>query len=921
MYSMNIRLIFSISLCFLFSSCSWFGSTNVERLRCEGEINPDGIDMTTPRLSWEIISGKRGVRQTAYIILVASSLEKLNNNEGDLWDSGEVTSDQSIWIPYEGKPLTSGMACFWKVKITTNRGESKWSDPAFWTIGLLDGSDWEAQWIGLDKMFAGDTLAHKSRLSARYLRKEFETEKQKIQRATLYISGLGLYEAYINGEKIGDHVLTPALTDYSQSVKYNTFDVTSRILKSSSNTLAVALGNGRYFSTRFEGSGRMRHFGFPKLLAQLEIVYENGDRQTIVSDTTWKITPFGPIRANNEFDGEVYDAREQLRGWSKNGYDDGDWLPVELVEAPKGRLSAQINRNMKIMETLQPVSINEIEAQTYILDMGQNMVGWLQMKVSANEGDTIRLRFAETLKPDGTLYTANLRRAEVTDYYICKGGEGEIWEPTFVYHGFRYVEVSGTEFHIDDFMGKVIYDEMETIGSFETSDSTLNQIYRNAYWGIRGNYLSIPTDCPQRDERQGWLGDRTTGAYGESFIFDNHGLYVKWLDDIQQTQREDGSISDVAPIFWHWSGYTDNMTWPHAYLTIADMLYKQFGDLHPIQKHYNSMKKWLGYMRSKYLEEDIMPRDRYGDWCLPPESLDLIHSGDSTRITSGPLLGTAFYYRSLFLMEYFAGLLQKDEDVKTFAEEKERVKHAFHDTFFTVDKQYYGNNTVTANLIPLCFGMVPKEHENAVFQHIENEITGKYKSHVSTGVIGIQWLMRGLTAYGRDDLALRIATNRDYPSWGYMIENGASTIWELWNGNTADPSMNSGNHVMLLGDLLVWYYENLAGIRNAPLSTAFKRIEMKPLFPDKLDWVNASCHSPYGKIESSWKKQNGGFSWNITVPVNSSARIYIPVPEINSITENGKAISSIEDITVVGIEDGNTVLDFGSGKYSFSWDL
>lgn len=289
MYSMNTRLIYAIFLCFLFSSCSWFGSTNVERLRCEGEINLQGIDMTTPRLSWEITSGKRDVRQTTYIILVASSLEKLNKNEGDLWDSGEVKSDQSIWIPYEGKPLTSGMECFWKVKITTDKGESKWSEPAL----------------------------------------------------------------------------------------------------------------------RFEGSGRMRHFGFPKLLAQLEIVYETGNRQTIVSDPTWKITPYGPIRANNEFDGEVYDAREQLTGWTKNGYDEGHWLPVELVEAPKGRLSAQINRNMKIMETLQPVSINEIKARTYILDMGQNMVGWLQMKVSANEGDTIRLRFAERLKVRGESKTGS----------------------------------------------------------------------------------------------------------------------------------------------------------------------------------------------------------------------------------------------------------------------------------------------------------------------------------------------------------------------------------------------------------------------------------------------------------------------------------------------------------------------------------
>ena len=733
-----------------------------------------------------------------------------------------------------------------------------------------------AQWIGLDKTSPGDTVEGNTRLAARYLRKEFRTENKKISLATLYITGLGHYEAYINGTTIGDQVLAPALTDYTKSVKYNTFDITAQIANDAENTLAVALGNGRYLRT----TKVMRNFGFPKMLARLEISYADGSKQIVESDNSWKITPKGPIFANNLFDGEEYDARKELTGWKTAGYDDSDWLAVEMVDAPEGKLSLQTNPPIKIMETLHPIGIKETKPSVYILDMGQNMVGWLQIKVRGNRGDTVRMRFAETLRPNGEIYTANLRGAKATDLYICKGGGEEMWEPKFVYHGFRYVEISVSGQHIkcrlDDFEGKVIYDEMKTIGSFETSDSTLNQIYRNAYWGIRGNYHSIPTDCPQRDERQGWLGDRTTNVFGESFIFDNHALYTKWLEDIEEAQRADGSIPDVAPIFWNWSGYTDNMTWPHAYLTIAEMLYQQFGDLQPIEKHYNSMKRWLDYMSGKYLEDGIMARDRYGDWCLPPEDPKLIHSKDSTRITNGALLGTAYYYRSLALMENFAELLNKNEDKEAFSAEKKTVKTAFNNKFWNTENSFYDNNTVTANLIPLCFGMVPNENEAALFQNIVRKIEDDFRSHVPVGVIGIQWLMRGLTENGRGDLALKIATNRDYPSWGYMIDNGATTIWELWNGNTANPSMNSGNHVMLLGDLIIWYYQYLGGIRNAGTATAYRNIELRPYFIDGIDFVNCSYETPYGEIKSSWKRTGKQIVWNFIIPAETTAIVFIP---------------------------------------------
>jgi alpha-L-rhamnosidase len=569
------------------------------------------------------------------------------------------------------------------------------------------------------------------------------------------------------------------------------------------------------------------------------------------------------------------------------------------------------------METLKPVGIKSTEKGVYILDMGQNMVGWLRMQVKGNRGNKVKLRFAETLNADGSIYLANIRGALVTDTYTLKGGETEIFEPSFTYHGFRYVEITGFPGTptVDNFAGRVLYDEMKTTGSFETSDETINQIYRNAYWGIRGNYRGMPTDCPQRDERMGWLGDRAVGSHGESFIFDNNNLYAKWLDDIEQAQREDGSIPDVAPNYWVL--YNDNMTWPGAYLIIANMLYEQYGNREPLVKHYESMKKWLSYMRDKYMVDRIMPKDLYGDWCMPPERPELIHSADPARKTDGAILGTSFYYRMLFLLQRFAVLQGKTDDAKAFAEEAVAVKAAYNSKFFNTETAQYGNNTVTANLLSLCYGLVPEGYENRVFANIEEKTVNEFKGHVSTGLVGIQWLMRGLSDHGRADLACKIATNRDYPSWGYMIENDATTIWELWNGNTADPAMNSHNHVMLLGDLIVWFYEYLAGIQNEAGSAGFERITMKPHPVDGLNFVNASYKSVRGLIESRWKKENGCFLWDITVPTNSTATVYIPAPGIENVFEGGNPVSSVSGVRFLQLENGYAIFEVGSGTYSF----
>lgn len=926
---MNNKTLYRLLLLLLFCAGSiqlQAQAITVEALQCEMLTDPQGIDVTTPRLSWKIKAGQRSVVQTAYQIIVASSPEKLAANTGDSWNSGKVTTAQSIHVPYAGKPLGSRMACYWKVKIFTNKGETGWSEPAQWTMGLLKPADWKAKWIGYDKASPWDSITQFSRLSARYFRKPFSSDN-RVKKATVYMVGLGLYELYVNGGRIGNAVLTPNPTDYRRSVLYNTYDVTQRIQKGE-NVIAAVLGNGRYFTMRQDYKPKkINTFGYPKMLLQLEIDYTDGTRKTIVSDGSWKLNVDGPIRTNNEYDGEEYDATKELTNWNQVNYKDAGWLKPQLVKAPEGKVVAQMSAPMRVMQTIQPVSIkriweigldNKIE-ERYILDMGQNFAGWIKMRVQGKRGTGIQLRFAESLQSDGELYTANLRDAKVTDFYILKGEGVETWQPSFVYHGFRYVEITGYpgEPSVKDFEGQVVYDDLRNTGSFHTSNETINRIWQNAWWGIASNYKGMPVDCPQRNERQPWLGDRAAGALGESFLFNNAALYAKWLNDIEQSQTAAGAIPDVAPAFWNY--YSDNVTWPGVYILVADMLYRQFGDKQSIIKHYPSMKKWMGYMQQKYLKDFILTKDKYGDWCVPPESLELIKSRDSLRTTKGELIATAYYYHLLQYMQQFARLAGREADAKAYAALAGKMKDAFNNRFYNAKTRYYDNNTVTANLLPLYFGIAPDSAREQVFNNIYNKIKIENHMHISTGVVGTQYLMRGLSDLGRSDIAYTLASNTTYPSWGYMAANGATTIWELWNGNTANPQMNSQNHVMLLGDLLTWYYENLAGIRSDDEQVAFKKIIMKPEIIDGLDAVKASHLSPYGEIISNWKKDNARtrFTWEITVPANATALVYIPADTVSDVMESGKPAVQSEGVRFVKADGRYIVFEIGSGTYSF----
>lgn len=881
----------------------------VADMKTEMLINPMSVDVPNPRLGWRIISSKNNVRQTSYHIIVSSSSDALSRNEGDLWDV-TVNSDQSQWVRYGGKELRSNTRCFWKVKINTTQGESDWSAVAMWNVGLLTESDWRGNWIGLDHAMPWDVETEHSRLSARYLRTEFKCDKQ-VKRATLYICGLGMYEAFINGRRIGTQVLAPAPTDYRKTVLYNAFDVTS--LLAANNAIGVVLGNGRYYTMQQNKKPyKITNFGYPKLRLNLIVDYQNGTSKLVTSDENWKITADGPIRSNNEYDGELYDARKELKPWTVIGYDDTSWQKAERVAMPQGVLRGAMSENMAVVDTLYPASIIK-KGNHYIIDMQQNFAGWLKMKVhGGNAGDTIRLRYAETLTKDGELYRDNLRHADATDYYILRGDEnGREWSPCFVYHGFRYAEVTGLEnAKKDDFIGEVISDKMDKTGKFlfVSPDPILADVYHNAEWGVLSDYKGMPVDCPQRDERQPWLGDRARGCFGESYLFDNHNLYAKWVRDICEAQREDGCIPDVAPAFWNY--YSDNVTWPSALPFSLEMLYRQYGDLTPIEKYYPNVKRWLEHLKYQYEKDGLMPRDKYGDWCVPPEKPEMIHSQDPARITDGTLIGTAYYYKLNKLMEKFAVLQGLAADAEQFAAEAGKVKDAFNKRFLTVkpnttavpghllypDSTYYGNNTVTANLLPIVFGMTPDEYtKQEASKNIIRNILTLNGEHISCGVIGVQWLMQGLTDMGRGDIAWRLATQKSYPSWGYMAMKGATTTWELWNGDTASPQMNSGNHIMLLGDLVTWIYEDVAGIRPDAAVPGFKHIIMKPDFSvDEMDNIISAYRSIYGDIISKWRKESGVLSWRVEIPANTSATLCFP--------------------------DG-THKDIGSGTYDFSMKM
>lgn len=777
---------------------------------------------------------------------------------------------------------------------------------------VLKESQWRGYWIGIDRLLPGETMEFKTRVSARYLRNAFKLDRKDIKSAKAYIAAAGYYELYINGNRIGNDVLAPQQTDIRKSVIYNTLNITDMLRNASSKgdtaVVGVTLGNGRTVPMRYNKHQKCPFFGFPKCRVDILIEYANGKTQRVSSNDKWKATASGPIRSNNEYDGEVYDANMELTGWSMPGYDDSQWQFAERAEIPIGAMYPQTQKNQQAKPLTDYPNVSSPELlQNNVIDVKQNIAGWLAVMVRGDKGDTIRIKYAERLNADGTLYIANLRDAETEDTYICNGteGEGRWWQPRFVYHGFRYAEIKGMkDVTLADVKPFVVADDVEQIGSFTSSNKTLNTIVRNAWWGILDNYKGFPVDCPQRNERQPWLGDRTVGTLGESYLFNNNNLYTRWMRDICDAQRYDGCIPDVAPSFWNY--FNDDVTWPSALPFTCQMLYEQFGNDEAMLNSYPYIKKWIKHFFNDYMKDGVIIKDKYGDWCMPPEKPELIHSEDPARQTDGSLISTAYMIKVLGLMSSFGEHLGYKEEAADYAAKATTMKDAFNKKFLTKktgtspepghplypDSVYYGNNTATANILPLAFDIVPEDCKQSVIDNVVKNIIVDNEGHVSCGVIGISFLLRTLTENGYADVAYLIATNTSYPSWGYMAEHGATTIWELWNGDTANPAMNSGNHVMLLGDLLTWCYQDLGGIKNAPGTQGYEHLLMKPAFSiQDLDSIDCCYDTPRGIVRSKWKKTLEHLHWEVTLPQGVKADCVMPDGTVKTV-----AASTVFDV-------------------------
>ena len=879
-------------------------ASDLKGFRISRMTEPAGI-VRTAQFSWQTSSKKPNVRQTAYRLRVATSKADLQARRNLLWDSERTESDESVAVPYQGRRLPYQSRIYWQVEVWLNTGEHLKSPVQTFLTGLKHFSE-QALWIGADdadKIVTGDDGSRD--LPARYLRHTF-TIDSKVKRAILYVSGLGYGTTYINNKPVSPDIFGTLQTDYTKTVYYNTYDVTD-LLRRGSNAIGSVLGNG--YVLGFNKS--CVSYGLPRLRAQL-VVETDRDTLTVVTGTDWKVTTDGPIQRNHLYNGERYEAARQMDDWTLPSFDDSRWQQARQLQAPTGVVQPQPSPCMRIQKELQPQSIRRTADGRYIIDMGQNMVGQLRVRLFGNEGVPVIIRYAELLEPNDPdrLYVANLRSAKCTDTYIPAQDGTFTYQPQLTYQGFRFVEISGIEKEprLKDITGCVIYDRMADQGTFWCDNELLNKLHQNAYWGIIGNYHGMPTDCPQRDERMGWMGDHVMGCYGENMLLDNGALYYKWLQDVWDTQDDEGLIADVAPGFW--VVRQKDVAWEALSVYATYMLFRRYNDINAVLKYYPFLQTYMRYL-DRNLKDGIVPTNCWGDWCMPPERPELIHSQDPARKTDGSLISSAMYYSMLIMMGHMAEQLGIEADRANFEKQRQKLKEDYNRHFYHPETASYSNNTVTANLLSLEFGLVPEGDEERVLQNIVDVTRDTYRDHVSCGVLGMQHLMTCLTRRGHLDQAMRIILQKDYPSFGYMIEKGATTIWELWNGDTADPAMNSANHVMLLGDVLIWMYGDLAGIRQSANSRAYKELDMYISMPEGMDHVRATHETPYGTVSSEWWRTEVGVTWKVDIPANSSARIHVP---------SGYTIQGMHSLRWASaeVEAGGICLTVGSGTYTIN---
>ncbi len=887
-------------------------------LRTEYKDNPLGIDARSPRLSWRIESAGRGVVQTAYELRVAGTERGLGAKGERVWESGKVATDESTQRPYGGPPLQSGRRYYWQVRVWSGSGRpSAWSGPAWFEMGLLSPSDWKASWIE-----PGLTEDVTKSGPSPMLRWEF-APRGPIARARAYVTSRGLYEMYLNGQRVGDAVLTPGWTSYNKRLQYQTYDVTS-LLRKGRNAIAVQLGNGWYRGSLAGWIGRRNVYGQRlALLLQLEITHADGRKEVIGTGQGWKATT-GPILMSEIYHGETYDARLEKPGWSEPGFDDRGWSAARVADYPKDDLVAPAGPPVRRIEERKPVKVLKTPAGDTVVDMGQNMVGWVRLKVQGPAGTTVTLRHAEVLDKQGNFYTENLRAAKETIRYTLRGGAPETYEPHFTFQGFRYVAVDGYpgELAPDALTGVVVHSDMAPAGELETSKPLVNQLQHNIQWGQKGNFLDVPTDCPQRDERLGWTGDAQVFSPTAAFNMDVAAFFTKWLRDVAADQYEDGRVPHVVPDVLTRPGdaAAGSAGWADAAVIVPWNMYLAYGDKRVLEMQYDSMARWVGYERQRAGEGLVWTGDfHFGDWLAyaAPSSEARSYPGATT---GKDLIATAFFAHSTDLLQRAALVLGKKEDAARYADQLARIKRAFRREFVT-DAGRVGENTQTAYVLALQFDLLPEEMRPLAARRLADEV--RQRKHLTTGFLGTPYLCHVLSRFGYLDEAYLLLNREEYPSWLYPVKQGATTIWERWDsqkpdGSFQDSSMNSFNHYAY-GAIGEWMYRVMAGIEIDENAPGYKHVLIQPRPGGGFTSVKASHQTPYGRVASAWTLEGGRFELTVEVPPNARATVRLPRAKLGDVTEGGRPLSSTSGASNPRQEGDDVWVDVGSGDYRFGY--
>jgi alpha-L-rhamnosidase len=864
-------------------------------------------------MDWILVGSSRTPRnlsQAAYQILVASSPELLVRDQSDLWNSGQVKSNETTHIPYAGAPLNSREICYWKVRSWDSSGKmTPWSDTASWEMGLLKPQDWQAKWIeatppaGLKGEYAPLPL----------LRTEISVSNLPIVKARLYITALGLYEMHLNGRRVGDHIFAPDWTDYSKRVRYQAYDVTS-LVKPGANALAALPGNGWYCG--HIGNGGFQAWGkVPALFAQLEITHADGSVERTITDANWK-THASPITSSDFMLGENYDATREIPGWDQPGLDVSEWsAATERTESPI--LNAQVDQPVRETGEIHPKAMTEPKPGQYTFDLGQNMVGFVRLKVSAPAGTKITLRHAEMLNPDGTLYTKNLRGAPSIDTYICKGGGEEIWQPRFTFHGFRYVELTGLPQPPtrDNVTGVVVGTAIPPTGQFSCSDPGVNQLQSNIQWGMRGNYLSVPTDCPQRDERMGWMGDAEAFIRTAAYNGDIAAFFTKWLVDVDDARSPDGAFDDVAPAP-QGKGHSRAGTpaWADAGVICPWTTYLMYGDKRILEQHLPAMSRWIDWCQAHSKNLIRIDRDlggNYGDWLSQGEN------------TPKDLIGTAYFAHSTSLVAQAYRVVGDTTSADTYQQLFERIKAAFNQRYVSADGHVQGE-TQTGYCMALRFDLLPENLRSRAAQYLEDDVMA-HQNHLTTGFIGVSYLLPSLSSEGKVATAYNIFLQDTFPSWLFSVKQGATTIWERWDGWTPEkgfenPGMNSFNHYSL-GSCGQWMFDTVAGIGLDSGQPGFSHIIIQPRPGGVLTDAQGSFNSIHGQIPSEWHLRNGRFSLHVIIPINTTALIDLPTDNVSSVQEKGTAMATHPEIKAIPDSAQELQYSVGSGDYNFTCQI